>query len=79
MQDVIKIHATDNVAVALADLAEGQRIEIDGVTITLRGFIARGHKLALRDLPAQAQVIKYGLPTGQIGRASCRERVSSPV
>lgn len=64
MQEVIKIHATDNVAVALADLAEDQRIEIDGVAITLRGFVARGHKLALRDLPAQAQVIKYGLPIG---------------
>jgi len=64
MQEIIKIHPTDNVAVALADLAEGQRIEIDGVSITLRSFIARGHKLALRDLPAQAQVIKYGLPIG---------------
>jgi altronate hydrolase len=64
MQEVIKIHATDNVAVALADLAEGQRIDIDGVAITLRGFIARGHKLALRDLSANTQVIKYGLPIG---------------
>ena len=28
MQEVIKIHATDNVAVALADLTEGQLIEM---------------------------------------------------
>ena len=64
MQEVIKIHATDNVAVALADLTEGQLIEIDETTITLRGPVARGHKLALRDLPAGSQIIKYGLPIG---------------
>ena len=64
MQEVIKIHATDNVAVALADLTEGQLIEIDETTITLRGPVARGHKLALRDLPTGSQIIKYGLPIG---------------
>ncbi|MDD2342501.1 MAG: altronate dehydratase family protein [Tolumonas sp.] len=64
MQEVIKIHPTDNVAVALADLPEGQLIEVDGKSITLCSAIARGHKLALCDLPAQAQVIKYGLPIG---------------
>ncbi|NCB86137.1 MAG: altronate dehydratase [Gammaproteobacteria bacterium] len=64
MQEVIKIHATDNVAVALADLTEGQLIEIDGTAIILRGPVARGHKLALRDLPAGSQIIKYGLPIG---------------
>ena len=31
MQEVIKIHATDNVAVALADLTEGQQIDIEKI------------------------------------------------
>ncbi|MBB6056472.1 UxaA family hydrolase [Tolumonas osonensis] len=64
MQEVIKIHATDNVAVALADLTEGQQIDIENTLITLRGPISRGHKLALRDLPAGSPIIKYGLPIG---------------
>ncbi|MFB0974883.1 MAG: UxaA family hydrolase, partial [Tolumonas sp.] len=64
MHEVIKIHANDNVVVALTDLAEGQRIEVENTRITLRGPVNRGHKLALRDLPAGSQIIKYGLPIG---------------
>lgn len=64
MQEVIKIHATDNVAVALTDLQEGHQVTVDGQTITLRSAIGRGHKFALRDLPVDAHIIKYGLPIG---------------
>ena len=32
----IKIHALDNVAVALADLAEGTEVTVDGQAVTLR-------------------------------------------
>lgn len=32
----IKIHALDNVAVALADLAEGTEVSVDNQTVTLR-------------------------------------------
>ena len=42
----IKIHALDNVAVALADLAEGTEVSVDNQTVTLRKDVARGHKFA---------------------------------
>lgn len=35
----IKIHALDNVAVALADLAEGTEVSVDNQTVRLRGML----------------------------------------
>lgn len=64
MQDVIKIHPTDNVVVALREIADGETIEVEQQKITVHGDIPRGHKIALVDLPQSAQVIKYGLPIG---------------
>lgn len=58
----IKIHALDNVAVALADLAEGTEVTVDGQAVTLRQAVSRGHKFALRDIAKGENVIKYGLP-----------------
>ncbi|GAB3918330.1 hypothetical protein GCM10029976_003490 [Kribbella albertanoniae] len=60
----IKIDALDNVAVALADLAEGTEVSVDNQTVTLRQDVARGHKFALTDIAKGANVIKYGLPIG---------------
>ncbi|MEZ3501626.1 UxaA family hydrolase [Pantoea sp. KPR_PJ] len=62
MQDAIKIHSLDNVAVALRDLDAGQRIELQQVAVTLQQAITRGHKFALRPLAEGELVIKYGLP-----------------
>lgn len=64
MQSIIQIHPQDNVAVALRDLACGETITCDGIELTLRAAIARGHKLALCDLAPQEMIIKYGLPIG---------------
>lgn len=60
----IKIHALDNVAVALADLAEGTEVSVDNQTVRLRQDVARGHKFALTNIAKGANVIKYGLPIG---------------
>jgi altronate hydrolase len=46
----IKIHSLDNVAVALADLTEGEVVTVDNQTVTLRQAIARGHKFAVSPL-----------------------------
>ncbi|QDY43098.1 UxaA family hydrolase [Candidatus Pantoea soli] len=62
MQDAIKIHSRDNVAVALRDLPAHARVEIDHQLITLQQAVARGHKFALQPLATDALVIKYGLP-----------------
>ncbi|MDM3334063.1 altronate dehydratase family protein [Citrobacter sp. Cb127] len=60
----IKIHTLDNVAVALADLAEGTEVTVDGQAVILRQAVSRGHKFALCDIAQGENVIKYGLPIG---------------
>jgi altronate dehydratase len=54
------LHARDNVAVAVAALAPGDELELQGVRVTVREPIPFGHKLALRDVARGAGVVKYG-------------------
>ncbi len=58
--EYIKIHPSDNVAVALDDLKKGTTISVGDETIVLLEDIARGHKIALKDLETGQAVIKYG-------------------
>ena len=60
----IRIHPSDNVAVALEDLHKGEVVE----GVTLLCDIPRGHKVLLCDLRAGDNVIKYGYPIGHLTR-----------
>lgn len=62
MQDAIKIHSQDNVAVALRDLDAGQTIDLQQTAVQLQQAVTRGHKFALRPIAEGELVIKYGLP-----------------
>lgn len=65
MKRFLKINAADNVCVALDELlASGEQIEVEGVKITLKSDVARGHKIALRAIQKGEDVIKYGYPIG---------------
>ncbi len=61
---VIRIHPADNVAVALEDIRSGERLTLGEVSVTAAEDVARGHKLALRDIAAGEAVVKYGNPIG---------------
>ena len=63
-QELLRISPADNVAVALRDLKKGARISLDGQPITLLQDIPFGHKVALIDLAAGENIIKYGAPIG---------------
>jgi len=59
--NILVIHPRDNVAVALKTLVAGEQAMAKG----LEGFptleeIPPSHKIALRDIAAGAQIIKYG-------------------
>lgn len=64
MQRVLRIHPLDNVAVAMEDLPAKQRLMIDGREYVTVDFIPRGHKLALGDIKAGENIIKYGCVVG---------------
>ncbi|MFI3172904.1 MAG: altronate dehydratase family protein [Eubacteriales bacterium] len=64
MQEYIKIHKDDNVAVALAPLEKGKKIQLDSLEMTLVEDIPQGHKFLLRDMDKNQAVIKYGYSIG---------------
>lgn len=64
MQEWIRIHPQDSVAVALCDLKKGQRLSVDEKEVVLTEDIPRGHKVALVSMKIGQNIIKYGNPIG---------------
>jgi len=58
------IHDDDSVAVALADLAPGERLELADAAFEVTQPIPAGHKVARRAHAVGEAVIKYGWPIG---------------
>ena len=74
MVDIMRLHPSDNVGVALAELRSGA--ELRKVPGPLRERIARGHKVALADIPPGSPVLRYGQI---IGNASASIAAGSHV
>lgn len=68
MQDFIKINEKDNVIVAINTICKGQviTVEVSGQErrITAREDIWAGHKMAICEIPAGGEIIKYGYRIG---------------
>ncbi len=68
MQNFIKINDNDNVVVALNAIPQGEAVtvEVSGreCRITAREEIPAGHKMAVCDIPAGGEVLKYGYRIG---------------
>ena len=60
MRKVLILDARDNIAVCLADLAEGDVVQQDDITITVKNKIPRGHKIATAEIAKNDGIIKYG-------------------
>ena len=65
MNELIRIHPADMVAVALQPLAKGADLSVDGISLVLANDTPMGHKVALRDIRKGEPVIKYGFPIGE--------------
>jgi altronate hydrolase len=61
---VLQLHPGDPVALARCELEPGTELEGPDRTLTVRDAIPHGHKLALIDIDAGQQVLKYGQPIG---------------
>lgn len=57
---LIQINPSDNVAVALTDISSGDTITLDSISVIATENIARGHKIAIKDINDGSDIIKYG-------------------
>ena len=64
MKKALRIHNSDNVAVALEDFKEGEAVLVGDMEIKVKENIPRGHKFALYDIKEGENAIKYGFPIG---------------
>ncbi len=62
-QEVLILHPTDSVAIALTDLSAGTRIDAAGTD--LKTDVPRGHKIATKALAPGQPVLRYGQIIGQ--------------
>jgi altronate hydrolase len=68
--NVLIVHPHDNVAVALGPLAAGEVALADGGrTFPVMEDIPASHKIALQDIGAGEEIIKYGQPVAVSKRA----------
>ncbi|WP_392559916.1 UxaA family hydrolase [Orbus mooreae] len=64
MKKVIKINGNDNVVIALENLEKNDVLAIGNETIAVTQDIPSGHKVAIKEIAAQQNIIKYGFPIG---------------
>ena len=64
MEKFLKIHQKDNVVVAVTPINKGESITIEGTTTIVADDIPAGHKIAIQQIEANQDVIKYGNPIG---------------
>lgn len=59
-----QISRHDNVAVAIEELTVDQSYAVGSTTVSPKVTIPKGHKVALEDIPAGKNIVKYGFPIG---------------
>ena len=59
--NILMIHPRDNVIVALTKLTAGEKVMAKGIDeFTVLDEVPTSHKIALRDIAAGEEIIKYG-------------------
>jgi len=66
---LIKVHPTDNVAVALVNLTAGEVIDFEGELVTVESDVKMKHKIAMVPFNVGDRIIMYGV---LVGKASAR-------
>jgi hypothetical protein len=70
MARCFKINPADNVATMLDDATDGQVHVLgqSGLTVTLQEPVKLGHKIAICDIPAGQNVVKFGVAIGHASK-----------
>ncbi len=69
MNKAITINSSDNLAVALTNLAKGEVICVNDINITLQEDIKAKHKFSIHDLAVGDEMFMYGLVVGTASKA----------
>jgi altronate hydrolase len=64
MKNFLQINEKDNITLALRDLKKGEILEVNENSIQLKEDILCGHKVALKEIRENENIIKYGYPIG---------------
>lgn len=62
---LLRLAAGDNVYIATADLGPGDVATTTGEIVVVVAAVQLGHKVAARDIPPGAQVVRCGMPIGR--------------
>ncbi len=62
---VLQVHASDNVLVALMDLAKGETISFNGTDYLLQEDVPAKHKFFMQDLQPGDEIFMYGVLVGK--------------
>lgn len=58
------LHPEDNVAICIAPIAAGERLEAGGTELCPAQPLGVGHKIASRSIATGEKIYKYGAPIG---------------
>jgi len=61
----IRLHPSDNIAVARVPVAEATELRVEGIAVTVRENIPAGHKIALQEIARGEMVRRYGQAIGR--------------
>ncbi|GEO27018.1 altronate hydrolase [Alicyclobacillus acidoterrestris] len=61
---ILRIHDDDNVGVVTESISKGDVVVLSDEILQATEDILRGHKIALVDIPAGTNIVKYGYPIG---------------
>ncbi|SDS65525.1 altronate dehydratase family protein [Gramella sp. MAR_2010_147] len=62
---LIKVNKNDNVAIALVDLFQGDKIEFEGEEVIILSNVKAKHKITMVDLAKGAKIYMYGVLVGK--------------
>ena len=78
MQDFIKIHGGDNVAVALKPLSAGTKVLVESNEVELITDIPQGHKFALKEIFLPIPIISR-IPPFRLRKRDFSRDTSAPT
>lgn len=62
---LIKVHESDNVAIALVDLFQGDKVEFEGEEVIILSDVKAKHKISMVDLAVNDKIYMYGVLVGK--------------